>query len=116
MVGDVDSLQGLYIRGLSPVVALAVGVVCVAVAASAVPAAGVVLAIGLIAGGVAVPALAGALARNVGRRQVAARGELTADLVETLRSAPELVVYGREDDDDRSHTRDRCTACPPRSP
>ena len=62
----------------------------------AVPAAGVALAAGLIVGGVAVPALAGALARTVGRRQVAARGELTAELVEALQGAPELVVYRRE--------------------
>jgi thiol reductant ABC exporter CydC subunit len=47
-------------------------------------------------GGVAVPLLAWALARSSSRRQAAARGELTAELVELLRGAPELVVYGRE--------------------
>src|SRR5262249_1218674 len=36
--------------------------------------------------------------RLVGRRQAAARGELTAELVELLRGAPELVAFGREDD------------------
>ena len=80
---DVDSLQGLYLRGLGPpLVALGVGAACAGIAASAVPAAGAVLAAGLIAGGLAVPALAGALARGAGRRQVAARSELTAQLVE----------------------------------
>ena len=48
--------------------------------------------------GIAVPVLAGALARATGRRQAHARGELTAELVELLRGAPELVAYGREDD------------------
>ena len=97
MVGDVDSLQGLYLRSIGPpLVAVAVGAACVGVAALAVPAAGVALAVGLIVAGVAVPALAGALARTVGRRQVAARGELTAELVEALQGAPELAVYGRE--------------------
>jgi ATP-binding cassette subfamily C protein CydC len=43
---------------------------------------------------VAVPALAGWLGRRGGRRQAAARGELSAELVETLRAAPELVAYG----------------------
>ena len=47
--------------------------------------------------GIAVPALAAALGRAAGRRQAAARGELTAELVELLRGAPELVVYGREE-------------------
>ncbi len=45
-----------------------------------------------------VPLVAAAVNRAAGRRQAAARGELTADLVELLRGAPELVVYGREDD------------------
>ena len=48
MVGDVDSLQGLYLRSIGPpLVAVAVGAACVGVAASAVPAAGVALAVGL---------------------------------------------------------------------
>ena len=48
--------------------------------------------------GVLVPALTVVLTRAAGRRQGAARSELTAELVELLRGAPELVVYGREDD------------------
>jgi ABC-type transport system involved in cytochrome bd biosynthesis fused ATPase/permease subunit len=39
-----------------------------------------------------------ALGRRVDERTAARRGELAADLVELLRGAPELVVYGREDD------------------
>src|SRR6185437_14019185 len=58
------------------------------------PAAGLVLAVGLVVGGVVVPALAGWLGRRGGRRQAAARGELSAELVEVLRAAPELVAYG----------------------
>jgi ATP-binding cassette subfamily C protein CydC len=97
MVGDVDALQGLYLRGLAPpFVALAVGAACVGVAAAVLPAAAAVLAAGLALGGVAVPALAASLGRAAGRRQSAARAALTADLVELLRGAPELVVYGRE--------------------
>ena len=61
------------------------------------PAAAAILAAGLLVAGVAVPALAGALARAAARRQADARGELTAELVELLRGAPELVVYGREE-------------------
>jgi ATP-binding cassette subfamily C protein CydC len=99
MVGDVDALQGIYLRGLGPpVVALAVAVACVVATAFVLPAAALVLALGLALAGIAVPLLAGRLARHVGRRQAAARGELTAELVELLRGAPELVAYGREAD------------------
>jgi ATP-binding cassette, subfamily C, bacterial CydC len=99
MVDDVDALQSLYVRGLGPpVIALVVGAAAIAVAAAIVPAAGLVLAGGLLVGAVALPALAGALARTIGRRQAPARGELTAELVELLRGAPELVAYGREDE------------------
>jgi ATP-binding cassette, subfamily C, bacterial CydC len=98
MVGDIEALQGLYLRGLGPpLVALVVGACCVGVAAAFLPQAGVILAAGLFVSGIAVPALSGALARAAGRRQRAARGELSAELVELLRGAPELVVYGRED-------------------
>jgi thiol reductant ABC exporter CydC subunit len=34
---------------------------------------------------------------SAGRRQAPARGELTAEIVDLLRAAPELVVYGAED-------------------
>jgi ATP-binding cassette subfamily C protein CydC len=97
MVSDVDALQGLYARGLGPpVVALVVGALAVGVTAAVLPAAAAILAAGLLIGGLAVPWLAGALARASGRRQAVARGELTAELDEALRGAPELVVYGRE--------------------
>jgi thiol reductant ABC exporter CydC subunit len=62
------------------------------------PSAALVLAVGLLLGGVAVPALALHLGRASGARQSAARAELTAELVELLRGAPELAAYGREDE------------------
>jgi ATP-binding cassette, subfamily C, bacterial CydC len=97
MVGDVDSLQGLYVRGLTPLlVALVVGASCVALTAVFLPAAAAILALGLVLVGGAVPALTAALNRAAGRRQGAVRSDLTAELVELLRGAPELVVYGRE--------------------
>jgi thiol reductant ABC exporter CydC subunit len=98
MVGDVDALQGLYVRGLLPgVVALVVGAACILVAALILPAAAAILAGGLIVAGVPLPWLSARLARAVGRRQAVARGTLTAELVELLRGAPELVVFGQEE-------------------
>jgi ATP-binding cassette, subfamily C, bacterial CydC len=99
MVGDVDTLQGLYLRGVGPpLVAVLTGAACLVATAIVLPEAAAILAMGLIVGGIAVPALAAFLGRAAGRRQAAARGELSALLVELLRGAPELVVYGRECD------------------
>ena len=97
MVADVDALQNLHLRCvLPPIVALASGAICVGVEAAFLPAAAAVLAAGLLVAGCAVPLVAGSLGRRAARRQAAARGELTAELVEVLQAAPELVVYGQE--------------------
>jgi ATP-binding cassette, subfamily C, bacterial CydC len=98
MVRDVDELQGMFVRGVGPpVVALAVGAVCVGVAAAALPLAAVVLGVGLLLGGVCVPLIALWVDRAATRR-AATRAGLTAELVEVLRGAPELVAYGREEE------------------
>ena len=74
------------------------GVVCVAVATVLLPAAGVALAVGLVVAGVAVPLLAAALQRRDGARRTTLRAELSTELVELLRGAPEIVAMGREED------------------
>ena len=97
MVADVDALQNLYLRGLlPPLVAVLAGAVSIGAAAAFLPAAGLVLAGGLLVGGVAVPALAGGLGSRAARRQASARGLLSAELVESLRGAPELVAFGAQ--------------------
>ena len=109
MVGDVDALQGLYLRGLAPpLTASVVAVGAVGFAAVFLPAAAAILAAGLLISGLAIPALAAALQRRAGDRQRDARSELTADLVELLQGTPELLVYGgAEAAFDRAHERDR---------
>ena len=98
MVRDVDELQGMFVRGVGPpVVALAVGAVCVGVAAAVLPLAALVLGVGLLLGGVCVPLIALWVDRAAARR-AATRASLTAELVEVLRGAPELVAYGREEE------------------
>ncbi len=99
MVADVDALQDLYLRGLGPLlVALAAGTISVVVAALVLPAAALVLAAGLLVGGAAVPALAGALGRRAGRLEAPARSELSVELLDVIGGAPELVVYGQEEE------------------
>jgi ATP-binding cassette, subfamily C, bacterial CydC len=96
-VGDVDSLQNLYLRGLlPPVVALVAGAGAVGVVAAILPPAALVLAAGLVAAGIVVPSTAAALARRSAALQAPARGALSAELVETLAGGAELVAYGRQ--------------------
>jgi thiol reductant ABC exporter CydC subunit len=98
MVADVDALQALWVRGLAPpLVAALAGTACVAFAAVLLPAAALVLAAGLLLAGVVVPRLSGTLARTATGRQAAVRGELTSELLELLRGAPELAVLGQEE-------------------
>ena len=98
LVADVDSLQNLHLRGIGPpLVAVLAGTVSVAVAATFLPAAGVVLGLGLLAGGLIVPACSARLSRRSGGR-AASRGELSAQLVEAVSGSAELVAFGREDD------------------
>jgi thiol reductant ABC exporter CydC subunit len=97
MVADVDALQNLHLRGVGPpLVALLAGAVSIGAAAAFLPQAALVLTAGLLVAGVGVPALAGHLGRRAARRQAAERGELSAELVELLGAAPELVAYGDE--------------------
>jgi thiol reductant ABC exporter CydC subunit len=96
-VGDVDSLQNLYLRGLEPpLVALVAGAASVAIAAIVLPAAGIVLAAGLLLGGVVVPVAASSLSRCSSEHYAEARGALSADLVETLAGSAELAAFGVE--------------------
>jgi ATP-binding cassette, subfamily C, bacterial CydC len=98
-VGDVDSLQNLYLRGLEPpLVALIAGAASVVLAAFFLPAAALVLGSGLLIGGVAVPVAASSVSRRSSERYAQARGELSAELVETLAGSAELAAFGLERD------------------
>jgi len=98
MVGDIDAMQNLFLLGVSPpLVALVAGAISVAIAAAFLPAAGLVLAVGLLVGGIGIPSLAAFTGRHTGLRHATARAEMTAELVDVLRGAPELVVLGAAD-------------------
>jgi len=96
-VADVDALQDLYLRAIGPPLIAALVVLVVGVGLLIVlPAAAVILVAALLAAGLLVPALAGRATAASGRRQAPARADLSAELVEIVRGAPELAVYGRE--------------------
>lgn len=98
-VADVDALQDLYLRAIGPPLIAALVVLVVGAGLLIVlPAAAVILVAALLAAGLLVPALAGRATARSGRRQAPARADLSAELVEIVRGAPELAVYGREDE------------------
>ncbi len=95
LVHDVDALQDLLLRVVPPfAVAGIVGAATVGVVWLVLPAAGAILLVSLLLAGVCVPWLTGALAARAEARQAAARGELTASVVDLVEGAPELVVNG----------------------
>jgi thiol reductant ABC exporter CydC subunit len=95
-VGDVDTLQDLYVRALTPPVIAALTIFAAGLVSWLIlPSAAPVLIGGTLVAAIAVPALAAALASSAGRRQAGARAALTAELVETIDGAPELAVAGR---------------------
>ncbi|MGW1117303.1 thiol reductant ABC exporter subunit CydD [Streptomyces tanashiensis] len=95
LVQDVDALQDYWLRWLLPVgTALLVGIASAGFTAWLLPAAGAVLAVGLLVAGIAVPAAGGALARRAERRLSPARGTLATAVADLLRGCAELTVAG----------------------
>lgn len=93
-VGDVDAVLDVLVRVVLPyaVIALA-GAASVALVGALLPAAGVVLAVGLVVVALGVPALQQALARRAERRVAPLRGELAAGTVDLLHGLPDLLAY-----------------------
>jgi len=96
---DVDCLQDLALRGVSPVLVGAItSLFAVGVVTVVLPAAGLVLA-GFLASALGLTsALAWARQRRLGTREATLRGELAADVVELLQGAPDLVAFGRDEE------------------
>ncbi|MFC8430384.1 thiol reductant ABC exporter subunit CydD [Streptomyces sp. NPDC057253] len=95
LVADVDALQDYWLRWLLPAGAAAlVSAASVGFTAWLLPEAGAVLAAGLLAAGVGVPCLTGAVARRAERRLAPARGELSTRVTDLLTGTAELTVAG----------------------
>ncbi|MFC5995859.1 thiol reductant ABC exporter subunit CydC [Pseudonocardia hispaniensis] len=98
LVSDTDATQDLLVRGLAPPLsALLTGAGVITLGVALLVPGGLALAAGLLLAGLAVPVVAALLGRATGRRQTAARGELSAALVDALHGAPDLVAYGAMD-------------------
>ncbi|MFJ5308071.1 thiol reductant ABC exporter subunit CydD [Streptomyces sp. NPDC088350] len=95
LVADVDALQDYWLRWLLPAgVAVAVSAATVGFTAWLLPEAGAVLAAGLLAAGVGVPLVTGAVARRAEHRLAPARGVLATRVTELLTGTAELTVAG----------------------
>ncbi|MCF6522148.1 thiol reductant ABC exporter subunit CydD [Streptomyces sp. JJ36] len=95
LVADVDALQDYLLRWLLPVAtAAAVSLAAVGLTTALLPAAGLALALGLAAAGIAVPALTAALSGRTERRLAPARGALATRTVDLLGGTGELTVAG----------------------
>ncbi|MDH6137641.1 ATP-binding cassette subfamily C protein CydCD [Kitasatospora sp. MAA4] len=95
LVADVDSVQDRYLRWRLPAaVALTVSLASAAALALFLPAAGLLLGLGLLLAGAAVPALSMLLAGRSERQQAPARGALASAVVDTFTGTAELTVAG----------------------
>ncbi|MFE2967268.1 thiol reductant ABC exporter subunit CydD [Streptomyces sp. NPDC059340] len=95
LVADVDALQDYWLRWLLPAgAALLVSAVSVGFTAWLLPEAGAALAAGLLAAGVGVPLLTGAVARRAEHRLSPARGALATRVTDLLTGTAELTVAG----------------------
>ena len=96
---DVDSLQDLALRGVSPVVmGAATSVLAVCLVAVILPVAGLVLAVSLAGALGLTSLLAWGRQRRLGTKEAALKGELASDVVELLRGAPDLLAFGRDEE------------------
>lgn len=95
LVADVDALQDYWLRWLLPAgAALLVSAASVGFTAWLLPEAGAALAAGLLAAGVGVPLLTGAVARRAEHRLSPARGALATQVADLLTGTAELTVAG----------------------
>jgi len=98
LVSDVDSLTDRWLRVRLPYAAATVtGAAAVALSAALLPAAGLVLAVSIVAAALAAPLLAGVISRHAERALAPRRGEFAAATVDLLAGAGELSVFGTSD-------------------
>ncbi|MFD7241413.1 thiol reductant ABC exporter subunit CydD [Streptomyces massasporeus] len=95
LVADVDALQDYWLRWLLPAgAAVVVSAASVGFTAWLLPDAGAVLAAGLLAAGIGVPLITGAVARRAEHRLAPARGVLATRVTDLLTGTAELTVAG----------------------
>jgi ATP-binding cassette, subfamily C, bacterial CydC len=99
LVGDVDATQDLFVRGITPPAAAGlVGAGSVLACLLLFSPAGILLAVGLLAGGIVVPCAVVIAARTSARTMAPARARFSAELADLLTGAADLQVFGAADE------------------
>ena len=103
IVADVDELQNVYLRIVSPIiVAIIISLLTFALFSIFSPVLAWDAVAFLIITGCGVPLLSGILTRGLGKRQLAIRGELNAQIVDGIQGVQDLLAYGQADTQLRS--------------
>ena len=96
LVGDIESLEGFYVRGLAPpLVAVLVGLAAFALLAAYSLQLAAVLLLGLCLAGLGLPFLAHFMSKKASASAVAHRSMLEAALVDCLQGLPELALFAQ---------------------
>ena len=99
LVADVEELQHIYLRVVSPIItAIIIGLLTFGLFSIFSAMLAWVALTFLVIAGFGVPLLAGTLARGLGKRQLALRAELKAQMVDGIQGVQDLLAYGRAGD------------------
>ncbi len=96
LVTDVDELQNIYLRVVSPiVVAILISMLTFAIFAIFSPLLAWVAVAFMVVTGCGVPLLSGLLVRGLGKQQLAVRAELNAQIVDGIQGVQDLLAFGQ---------------------
>lgn len=97
LVADVDEIQHVYLRMVGPfLVAGLIALLTSGLFALFSPLLAWTALAFLVVAGVGLPLLAGRLSRGLGERQLTARGELNAQLVDGIQGVQDVLAFGQE--------------------
>src|SRR5947209_4697810 len=100
LVADVEELQHVYLRVVSPlIVAVVITILTFGLFYIFSPVLALIALAFLLATGLGVPLLVGVLTRGLGRRQLALRAELNAQIVDGIQGVQDLLACGRAGDE-----------------
>ncbi|MFL5657042.1 MAG: thiol reductant ABC exporter subunit CydC [Ktedonobacteraceae bacterium] len=102
LVADVEELQHVYLRVVSPlIVAVVIAILTFGLFSIFSPVLAWTALAFLVATGLGAPLLAGVLTRGLGKRQLALRAELNAQIVDGIQGVQDLLACGRAGDQQR---------------
>src|SRR5438876_906395 len=102
LVADVEELQHVYLRVVSPlIVAVVIAMLTFGLFSIFSPVLAWTALAFLVATGLGAPLVAGVLARGLGKRQLTLRAELNAQIVDGIQGVQDLLACGRAGDQQR---------------